>query len=543
MTSSDHGRDDRARGDQGRVVPARRGLRRAHVAVAAALAAAFLAACSQGAAEAPAEPSATERPVLSTDPAPVVVPVNLYGAEADVRVGPVAVHGDLAVLRVEVEGTAGESTVMLGYELANRTLSQDESFSGVRLVDLDAGVVREAAHTASGEPVGLLEGGWQLGAGKEPSVGYVAFDPPTTATTSVLVPSVGLVEDVPVVEADDAGGLTVAPTELDGGQGADVVAPVAFLESYSTQASGAVRTRQDEETVTMAVDSDVLFAVDSADLGAGADDALGVVAEQVALAEGGELVVVGHTDDVGDEAANQELSERRAQAVADRLSTLADLGALDVLVEGRGESDPVAEQASDEARALNRRVTVEFTPEAPEPSALPEEPQPGAAPAASGPTVDGLGAATLDHPDGLGATHRLDVELVDVRRVGGYLVGDLRVSNVGTEHATLVSVLGSTYDGRGDLTGNHLGAGNVTLLDGGTRVYPADYLVDPTLYTDVVRNPLAEAIVGSLDPGLGTAVTVVWPDTGADVVVVDVPDATATDGSSPVRFDEVPVTG
>ncbi|WP_435738848.1 OmpA family protein [Cellulosimicrobium sp. PMB13] len=538
MTSAEQGR-----ADQGRVATGgRRTTRGAHGLVAAGLVAALLAACSQGGADVPAEPSASASPALSTDPTPVVVPVDMYGAESDVRVGPVAVHGDLAVLRVEVEATAGESTVMLGYELANRTLSQDESFSGVRLVDLEAGVVREAAHTASGEPVGLLEGGWQLAAGMEPSVGYVAFDPPTTATTDVLVPSVGLVEDVPVVDAEDAGELTVAPADLNGGQ-AEIVSPVAFLESYSTQASGAVRTRQDDETVTMAVDSDVLFAVDSAELGAGADDALGVVADQVALAEGGELVVVGHTDDVGDEAANQELSERRAQAVADRLATLSDLGALDVVVEGRGETEPVATQSSDEARALNRRVTVEFTPEAPEPTALPEEAQPGSAPVAEGPTVTGLGAATLDHPDGLGATQRLDVELVEVRRVGGYLVGDLRVSNVGTEYASLTSVLGSTYDGRGDLTGNHLGAGNVTLLDGSTRVYPADYLVDPTLYTDVVRNPLAEALVGSLDPGLGTAVTVVWPDTGHDVVVVDVPDATATDGSSPVRFVEVPVTG
>ena len=85
-------------------------------------------------------------------------------------------------------------------------------------------------------------------------------------------------------------------------------------------------------------------------------------------------------------------------------------------------------------------------------------------------------------------------------------------------------MLGSTYDGRGDLTGNHLGAGNVTLLDSSTRVYPADYLVDPTLYTDVVRTPLAEALVGSLDPGLGTAVTVVGVSAPDTVEVVRTPD-------------------
>ena len=522
--------------------PGRHRRRGAVALVAGTVVAGLLAGCS-GAVEPEPGEATTTTPALSTDPTPVVVPAQFYGAEADVRVGPVAVHDGLAVLRVEVQGTKGESAVMLGSELANRTLSQDESFSGVRLVDLDAGVVREAAHTAGGSPVGLLEGGWQVGEGKEPTVGYVAFDPPATATTSVLVPSVGLVEDVPVVAAADAGELTVAPAELSGGEASDVVAPVAFLETYSTQASGAVRTRQDEDTVTVAVDSDVLFAVDSAELGADADGALGAVAAQVALADGGELVVVGHTDDVGEEDANQDLSERRAQAVADRLATLADLGALDVRVEGRGESEPVTTEATDEARALNRRVTVEFTPARTEAAAVPAAPAPGGVPTAEGPTVPGLGEATVQHDDGIGGTHPLAVALVDVRRVGSYLVGDLTVRNDGTDYASLVTVLGSVHDGRGDLTGATLGAGNVTLLDGGTRVYPADYLVDPALYTDTVRNPLAETTVGSLDAGTTVHVTVVWPDPGGESVVVDVPDGTVpgATGSSPVRFEGVPV--
>ena len=49
--------------------------------------------------------------------------------------------------------------------------------------------------------------------------------------------------------------------------------------------------------------------------------------------------------------------------------------------------------------------------------------------------------------------------------------------------------------------------------------------------------------VGSLDPGVTSRVTVVWPDTGSDTVVVDVPDGSTSvsDGSTPVRFVDVPV--
>ena len=64
----------------------------------------------------------------------------MLGLDVEATVGPVAVDGDLAVLRVEVEATSGSTSVMVGEVFPNRALTQDDSFDGARLVDLDAGV-------------------------------------------------------------------------------------------------------------------------------------------------------------------------------------------------------------------------------------------------------------------------------------------------------------------------------------------------------------------------------------------------------------------
>lgn len=67
--------------------------------------------------------------------------------------------------------------------------------------------------------------------------------------------------------------------------------------------------------------------------------------------------VYGHADSVGDEAYNQQLSERRAMNVA---SVLAQGGVIRerLLITGFGESRPIASNGTDSGRAQNRRVEV-----------------------------------------------------------------------------------------------------------------------------------------------------------------------------------------
>ncbi|NHA13546.1 OmpA family protein [Thioalkalivibrio sp. XN279] len=68
--------------------------------------------------------------------------------------------------------------------------------------------------------------------------------------------------------------------------------------------------------------------------------------------------ISGHTDSVGPEAFNQQLSERRAQAVKDYL-VANGVPAQEFGVIGFGETMPVASNDTDEGRALNRRVVLE----------------------------------------------------------------------------------------------------------------------------------------------------------------------------------------
>jgi OmpA-OmpF porin, OOP family len=70
-------------------------------------------------------------------------------------------------------------------------------------------------------------------------------------------------------------------------------------------------------------------------------------------------VVEGHTDSVGSDAYNQNLSERRARAVREVLVNQYGVDASRVNAAGYGESRPVADNATDAGRAINRRVEAE----------------------------------------------------------------------------------------------------------------------------------------------------------------------------------------
>jgi OOP family OmpA-OmpF porin len=85
-----------------------------------------------------------------------------------------------------------------------------------------------------------------------------------------------------------------------------------------------------------------------------------LIAESPKLKEKGytSVTVVGHTDSVGSEEYNQGLSERRANAVVDYLSTGADVPRNVFSTSGMGELQPVATNETDEGRQLNRRVEI-----------------------------------------------------------------------------------------------------------------------------------------------------------------------------------------
>ena len=108
------------------------------------------------------------------------------------------------------------------------------------------------------------------------------------------------------------------------------------------------------EVFTLAGDA---FASGQAQLTAGAAASIKALGLYLAAVPGGAVQVLGHTDSQGEEAANQALSERRAQQVrATLVSAGLTRGRVDA--QGVGESEPVADNANAAGRAKNRRVEI-----------------------------------------------------------------------------------------------------------------------------------------------------------------------------------------
>lgn len=114
--------------------------------------------------------------------------------------------------------------------------------------------------------------------------------------------------------------------------------------------------RQTERGVVVNL-PDVLFEFNSADLSPPARGIVGEVFQAVKGLPNRRIAVEGHTDSVGTVAYNQELSEQRAQAVADEM-VAQGVSRRRIIVRGFGESDPVASNRTDLGRERNRRVEV-----------------------------------------------------------------------------------------------------------------------------------------------------------------------------------------
>ena len=68
------------------------------------------------------------------------------------------------------------------------------------------------------------------------------------------------------------------------------------------------------------------------------------------------IIVVGHTDSSGTEEYNQKLSVRRAKSVADYLIGRHHISDNRFVVQGYGESAPLADNQTPAGRSMNRRV-------------------------------------------------------------------------------------------------------------------------------------------------------------------------------------------
>jgi outer membrane protein OmpA-like peptidoglycan-associated protein len=111
------------------------------------------------------------------------------------------------------------------------------------------------------------------------------------------------------------------------------------------------------EGITVTFQSGLLYGFDSDVVRPEAQKNLRALASSLDKYPGSDILIVGHTDQVGSSQYNQSLSERRAAAAANYLVSQG-VARSRVATRGMGETDPVATNETEMGRQQNRRVEV-----------------------------------------------------------------------------------------------------------------------------------------------------------------------------------------
>lgn len=111
------------------------------------------------------------------------------------------------------------------------------------------------------------------------------------------------------------------------------------------------------EAIKVTFDSGILFKTNSSNLSADSKDALKEFASQMKDLPETDITIFGHTDNTGSDAVNEKLSLQRAESVSSFLGSCG-IAATRMTAEGKSYSMPVADNATAEGRAQNRRVEI-----------------------------------------------------------------------------------------------------------------------------------------------------------------------------------------
>ena len=190
----------------------------------------------------------------------------------------------------------------------------------------------------------------------------------------------------PVADVHDSEAINEALGRMQGQGGTSV--QVSELQGYTGLAEYARMTPGQLSANKATVASDLLFEFNSATLREDARPALLTLAMLIERQPTMHCWVEGHTDLIGSEAYNRELSARRAGAVKTWLVRSLGLPANRIHVRARGKSSPVVLEGSAEDQAPNRRVDLAMRAEPPpaparaEPVVIEEKPPAPPAPPA-----------------------------------------------------------------------------------------------------------------------------------------------------------------
>jgi outer membrane protein OmpA-like peptidoglycan-associated protein len=195
----------------------------------------------------------------------------------------------------------------------------------------------------SDRPLEGWESGTLIGAGIGGAIGAIAYS--KNRTRGALAGAVG-------------GGLAGAAV------GAYMDSQKRDLEKNLAREIQAGQARVESlpnHVVRITMTSQTAFETNSADIKPGFNSTMDKLADVVVRYAKTSLVIVGHTDNVGSNEYNQKLSERRAHAVAQYFESRR-VNPVRMALSGKGETQPVASNASESGRQANRRVEIYVEP-------------------------------------------------------------------------------------------------------------------------------------------------------------------------------------
>ena len=111
------------------------------------------------------------------------------------------------------------------------------------------------------------------------------------------------------------------------------------------------------EAIKVTFNSGILFPTNGSTLSAASKTELSQFASKMADMTDTDITIYGHTDNTGSDAVNEKLSAQRAESVATYLKNCG-IASSRMTTEGKSYSMPVADNATKEGRAQNRRVEI-----------------------------------------------------------------------------------------------------------------------------------------------------------------------------------------
>ena len=502
----------------------------------------------------------------AADPSAVVAESSFFlrHTEVTAHVHPLVRSGEHLVLTLDLTAE-GDAAELEEQELLDSSLTGEvdsawsdgwgsasggdtRDFLGVRLMDLAGDQVASTAVDAEGETAGVsADTGETTDSGPQTLAGTVqiAFADPGTDSLAVYLPKLPLVTDVPVIDGE--------VPEVDGAEeqldlAAVEEAPLEPMLLMSQDLAQPLRETWEVGTTTVAISSDVLFDSSSAELDKKAKSALDEAARRIESHEPGPVTIIGHTDSVDSDASNLTLSKERAAAVATALEDRLDTSGYELTTDGKGESEPIASNDTEDGKALNRRV--EIVLETP----LREEEVTREMPEFEGRTGTAAAGVQFD-----GSEHKVlrpfDLQLGAARMLEDHLVVTLEVTPT-DEDLSGVYGIGQFDDGFGmpsepDGVSTYTilaSSGAVGVLVGSVLTYPAFHRAGGPAET---TRPLTDLSLNTAaDGGVPRILELVFPrgiagvEAGAEIALqYGVTGPLGFDNEANWRMTEVPVEG